>query len=93
MVASKIYSRRTAAADTKTYDGNTSSSGVPTITSGNPANSDTGNFTQSFDTRNAGTGKKLTPAGSVNDGFGGNNYLITAATTTTTISHLPGGCE
>jgi hypothetical protein len=33
----------------------------------------TGNFTQTFDNRNAGTGKTLTPAGSVNDSFGGNN--------------------
>ena len=67
----------TAAVDTKPYDGTTSSAGAPTITAGSLASTDTANFTQTFDTRNAGTGKTLTPAGSVNDGFGGNNYAIT----------------
>lgn len=47
------------------------------MTTGSLVNGDTGNFTQTFDNRNAGTGKKLTPAGSVNDSFGGNNYVIT----------------
>jgi len=65
------------ATDTKTYDGTTSSSGKPAVTTGSLVNGDTGNFTQTFDNRNAGTGKTLTPAGSVNDSFGGNNYVIT----------------
>jgi hypothetical protein len=41
---------------------------------------DTAAFTETFDTPNAGTGKTLTPAGSVNDGNGGNNYAVTVAT-------------
>ena len=44
---------------------------------------DTAAFTETFDTRNAGTGKTLTPAGSVNDGNGGNNYAVTFVTNTT----------
>jgi hypothetical protein len=73
----------TAASDTKTYNGATTSAGVPTITTGTLANGDTGNFTQTFDNRNAGTGKTLTPAGSVNDGQSGNNYAVTSVHVTT----------
>ena len=79
----------TAAMDTKTYDGTTSSKGMPTITNGSLVSKDTGNFTQTFDTRNAGSNKTLTPAGSVNDGFGGNNYTITFTPVSTgTINQL-----
>ncbi|MGD0091432.1 MAG: MBG domain-containing protein, partial [Planctomycetota bacterium] len=61
----------------KVYDGTTSSVGVPTITSGNLVNGDTAAWTQTFDTQNAGTGKTLTPAGTVNDGNGGKDYSVT----------------
>ena len=61
----------TAATDTKGYDATTSSAAIPTITSGTLAGSDTGVFTQTFDTANVGTGKTLTPAGTVSDGNGG----------------------
>ena len=44
---------------------------------------DTRAFTQTFDNRNVGTGKTLTPAGSVNDGNGGDNYAITFVNDTT----------
>jgi hypothetical protein len=67
----------TAATDTKTYDGNTSSVGAPTVTSGSIVAGDTGSFSQAFDNRNAGTGKTLTATGSVNDGNSGNNYAVT----------------
>ncbi len=67
----------TAATDTKTYDGNTSSAGAPTVTSGSIVAGDTGSFSQAFDNRNAGTGKTLTANGSVNDGNSGNNYAVT----------------
>ena len=67
----------TAATDTKTYDGTTSSAGVPTITSGNLVPGDSATWTQTFDNQNVGTGKTLTPTGTVNDGNGGNNYSIT----------------
>jgi hypothetical protein len=66
----------TAVTDTKTADGNNSSTGVPTIS---PAlvGTDTSGFIQTFDTATAGTGKTLTPSGSVNDGNSGKNYNVT----------------
>ena len=73
----------TAASDTKGYDATTSSDGVPTITSGSLAGGDTATFTQTFDTANVGTGKTLTPAGTVNDGNGGASYTITFVNDTT----------
>ena len=73
----------TATTDTKTYDGTTSSAAIPTITAGTLAGTDTGAFTQTFDTANVGTGKTLTPAGSVTDGNGGANYAITFVNDTT----------
>ncbi len=67
----------TAAANTKTYDGTTSAAAVPTITSGSLASGDTADFTETYSTRNVGTGLTLTPSGTVNDGNGGNNYTYT----------------
>ncbi|MFN8454654.1 MAG: YDG domain-containing protein [Anaerolineae bacterium] len=67
----------TAASDSKTYDGTTGSTGVPTLTAGTLAAGDSATWSQSFDDENVGTGKSLTPAGSVSDGNGGNNYLVT----------------
>ncbi len=66
----------TAVTNTKPYDGDTSSVGVPTLSPALIA-PDSPSFTQSFDNRNAGTGKTLTPAGTVSDGNGGNNYSYT----------------
>ena len=73
----------TAATNTKGYDGTTSASDTPTITSGSLAAGDTAAFTETYDTKNVGTGKTLTAAGSVNDGNGGNNYAVTFVTNTT----------
>lgn len=73
----------TAVTDTKVYDGTISSAGVPTITSGTLATGDTASWTQTFDNKNAGTGKTLIPAGSVSDGNGGNNYEVTFVSNTT----------
>ncbi len=73
----------TAATDTKVYDGNTTSAGVPTITSGSLVGGDTATWTQTFDSRNVGPGKTLTPAGIVSDGNGGNNYAVTFVNDTT----------
>ncbi|MCL7488934.1 MAG: MBG domain-containing protein [Desulfobulbaceae bacterium] len=67
----------TASSDSKPYDGAATSTGIPTITAGSLAAGDTAAWTQSFDNRNAGTGKTLTPAGVLNDGNGGNNYAVT----------------
>jgi hypothetical protein len=66
----------TAATDSKVYDGTTASAGTPTITSGDLVNGDTATWTQTFATPTAGTGKTITPAGSVNDGNGGLSYDV-----------------
>src|SRR5207248_913061 len=66
----------TAAANSKTYDGTTSAANAPTISPPLGAG-DTSGFTETYDNKNAGTGKPLTPAGLVNDGNGGNNYTVT----------------
>jgi hypothetical protein len=63
-----------AAANTKVFDGATSAAAVPTITLGSLHGSDTANFSETYDTAAVGTAKKLTPAGAVSDGNGGNNY-------------------
>lgn len=73
----------TAVTDTKTYDHTTSSTGIPTITSGTLASGDTVTWGQAFNTDNAGTGRILTPAGTVSDGNGGNNYAVTFVTNNT----------
>ena len=65
-----------AASSTKVYDGTTSSTVTPTITGGSLVSGDTAAFTETFDTRNVGTGKTLAAAGSVSDGNGGNNYVV-----------------
>jgi hypothetical protein len=62
----------------------TSSTGTPTISPTNGIQSgDTANFGQSFDTKDVGTGKTLTPAGSVSDGNSGTNYTVTFVPVTT----------
>lgn len=80
----------TAADDTKVYDGTTNSTATPTITSGALAVGDTAAWTQSFDTRHAGAGKSLIPAGTVEDGNNGLNYLVTLINSTNgTITAFP----
>jgi hypothetical protein len=71
-----------AIAISRIYDATTASSGVPTISSGTLASGDTLSFAQTYDNKNVGTAKTLTPAGVVNDGNGGNNYAVTLATNT-----------
>ena len=73
----------TAVTDSKIYDATTSSDGTPLITAGTLAFLDTASFSQTFDTPDVGTGKTLTPAGSVVDGNGGANYLVTFVNDTT----------
>lgn len=73
----------TAVTDTKAYDGNVDSTGTPTITDGALAIGDSATWTQTFDTKDAGTNKSLIPAGTVNDGNSGNNYSITFINDTT----------
>jgi len=64
------------------YDGTTTSQGSPIIantgnlTSGPIVGDDVENFIQTYDDRNVGGNKTLTPEGSVNDGNSGNNYAV-----------------
>src|SRR5439155_17225850 len=58
----------TAATNTKVYDGTTSAAATPTITSGSLATGDTANFTETYGSKNVGTGLTLTATGSVSDG-------------------------
>ncbi|MGO8835888.1 MAG: beta strand repeat-containing protein [Limisphaerales bacterium] len=71
----------TAAANSKTYDGTPGAAATPTVTSGSVRSGDTAGFTETYDTKNAGTGKTLTPSGTVNDGNSGNNYSYTFVAT------------
>jgi hypothetical protein len=68
----------TAAANSKQYDGTTLASAVPTITSGSLASGDSVTWSETYDTKNTGAGKTLTPSGAINDGNGGANYSVTA---------------
>ncbi|MEM5767088.1 MAG: MBG domain-containing protein, partial [Bacillota bacterium] len=72
----------TAMADIKPYDGTTLSAAVPTITVGSLAGGDTAIFSQTYDTKNAGPGKTLTPTAAISDGNNGNNYAVTYVTNT-----------
>ena len=83
----------TAAANNKPYDGLTTAAAIPTITAGSLASGDTAAFSETYDTPAVGTGKTLTPSGSVNDGDGGANYNVTFVANTTgvitqTVSHF-----
>jgi hypothetical protein len=73
----------TAAASSKTYDGLTTSTATPAITSGSLAYADSVTWTESYDSRNAGANHVMTPSGSVNDGNGGKNYTVTPVTINT----------
>jgi uncharacterized repeat protein (TIGR01451 family) len=73
----------TAATNTKNYDGTTSAAAVPTVSSPGLVTGDTAAFTETYDTAAVGTGKTLTPAGSVSDGNGGANYAVTFVADTT----------
>jgi filamentous hemagglutinin family protein len=66
-----------AVPDTKTYDGTTTSDGTPIVTVGKIVRGDTGDFIQTYGNKNAGNTVKLSPSGTVNDGNGGKNYIIT----------------
>jgi alpha-tubulin suppressor-like RCC1 family protein len=68
----------TAAADSKIYDGGTSSAKTPIVTSGSLASNDTASFMESFDSKSVGS-RTMIPSGSVADGNSGNNYTVTFA--------------
>jgi hypothetical protein len=72
----------TAQADTRIYNGTTASGAAPVL-SGTSYDAIGTAATQTFDNRNAGTGKTLTAGGLVMaDGNGGNNYSISYVTNT-----------
>jgi hypothetical protein len=75
----------TAAAASRAWiNGSVASDGVPTISPPIPPGSgDVPSFTQTYDNPDVGTDKLLTPSGSINDGNGGGNYLITFASANT----------
>lgn len=73
----------TAVTDSKPYDGSVTSNSAPTITDGSLAVGDTASWTQTFDTKDVGSGKTLTPAGTISDGNDGDNYDVTYVPVTT----------
>jgi len=74
----------TAAASSKPYDTTTTSAAVPTITSVlGLGNGDIATWTESYDNPNVGTTHVMTPAGTVIDNNGGNNYSVTFVTINT----------
>ena len=72
----------TATPTTKIYDGSTSSATAPTIAAGTLATGDTAAFSETYSTKNVGTGMTLAAGGSVNDGNSGSNYTVTFNTGT-----------
>ncbi len=73
----------TAVTDSKTYDGNTTSIVIPSITSGALQYNDTADVNQIYDNRNVGTTKVLTPVVLIHDGNNGLNYTVTVHTVST----------
>jgi hypothetical protein len=72
----------TAAVNTKTYDGTTSASATPTTSGLQGTDSVTG-LAETYDTKDAGTGKTLSvSAYTVNDGNSGGNYTVSTAAST-----------
>jgi hypothetical protein len=73
----------TATSNTKTYDGTTSAAATPTVSGLLGSDTVTG-LSETYDTKNAGTGKTLAVAGyTVNDGNSGGDYTVTTLTNTT----------
>ena len=67
----------TAQADTRVYDGTTTSSAAPVVDAARPTTRSARRQRRAFDNRNVGTGKTLTASGLVMaDGNGGANYAI-----------------
>jgi len=67
----------TAVADSKVYDGNISSAGIPVVDPLADGDEIATSPLQVFDNKNTGTGKTISASGLViNDGNGGNNYSV-----------------
>jgi len=77
----------TAAANTKSYDGTTNAAALPTLTSGTLAPGDSATYSETYDTRNVGTGKTLTPAVSIKNS---SNVVVTANYSITKVNSTAG---
>jgi hypothetical protein len=66
-----------AVTDAKIYDATVTSSAKPTLSGDGVAPGDSVSSSQTFDTKNVGTAKTLTPTGTIQDGNGGANYQLT----------------
>jgi uncharacterized protein YfiM (DUF2279 family) len=81
-VISKATLTITASANTKTYDGTISAAATPTA-SGLQSSDSVSGLAETYDTKNAGTGKILSvSAYTVNDSNAGGNYTVSTATST-----------
>ena len=80
----------TAATATKVYDGTATTSATPTVTSSTQlASGDTLAYSESYGSKNAGSeALNINAGGSVNDGFGGNDYSVTTVGNTGSIQKL-----
>ena len=74
LVAGKRAITVMAVPNTKSYDGTTNATALPTLTSGTLAPGDTATCSESYDTKNVGTRKTLTPAVSIRNK---NNVVVT----------------
>ncbi len=90
--AARFYSPAGVAVDSagNVYVADDTNDAVRAISTAGLVRGDTAAFTETYDTKNAGTGKTLTPAGSVSDGNGGNNYAVTFVTSTTGVINQAG---
>ena len=76
----------TAQTNTKVFDSTTGAAAIPQLTSGTLVSGDVGTFNEIYDTKHAGSGKTLTPAGTIADAGAVNvtaNYAITFVNNTT----------
>ncbi|MGC3958030.1 MAG: YDG domain-containing protein [Verrucomicrobiota bacterium] len=74
----------TARTNYKAYDGTTSATNTPTITSGNLQAGDSASWTEAYSSALVGTNNRvLVPAGTVTDGNAGANYNVTFVNYTT----------
>ncbi len=62
------------------YVADTSNDEIRKISNASLVSGDTPSFTETYNTKNAGTGLTVTVTGSVNDGNGGHNYAVTFVT-------------
>ncbi|HEY1733716.1 MAG TPA: YDG domain-containing protein, partial [Acidimicrobiales bacterium] len=78
-----------AIADSKVYDGGTSSTGQPFVVGGLQGTDSVTDLVQAFDSQNAGARTLNVTGLDINDGNGGNNYSVTLDTAAGTITPAP----